>query len=341
MASTVVPIICYDLPTISQFFRSCALAIATQQSIQFRWTTYRDRSVINAVYATMFWKEPPGTVDIQTGTVQEIESKTDELHQRYLLTWVRKLSTEGPGSAYSYASDMGRLRIVANEATQLAFREAISMNSALAGETQEAIVWLAGIKLSAQVGVAAMGAGASLAFLGVAAAGGVAGAGTSVLGLQAGAGGLGFAALGTANSVSFSLIRTWEQGLMAKIAAVSLDTAKATIAEGGGAIAGGALKRALDGSAKSAHIIKSAEAEITRYSARLAQEGLRKKAARKATDIVARRTAQVASQEAAQRGFADAARKAAGIGRTIPVVFAAWDIWDAVSDYRTTVAGER
>jgi hypothetical protein len=333
---------CYDLPTISRFFRSCALVIATQQTTQLQWKTYRDSSVINAVYTVLFWKGPPGFAEVKTGNTREIEKKTDELHQQYLMTWVRKICTEGPAGAHTYVNEMGKLKEYARDATQSVFREASSINSAVIGETQHAITNLAQIKLGAQVGVALIGVVAGVAFVSAAAAGSAAaGAGTSILGLQAGTTGLGFAVAGTGNAMTHSLIKTWEQGPSAKLVAVSMDAGKAVASEGGGAIAGGVLVRALAGSAKTAQIIKSAEGEIAKYSARLAQEGLRKKAAAKATNIVAQRTAQVTAQQAAQHGFQATAGRAAAVGMFLPVVFAAWDIWDAVSDYRNTMAANR
>ncbi len=342
MATAAVPVVCYDLPTISRFFRSCALAIATQQTTQLQWKTYRDSSVINAVYTVLFWKEPPGFAEVKTGTTQEIEKKTDELHQQFLLTWVRKVCTEGPAKAHTYVTEMGKLKEYARDATMSVFREASSINSAVIGETQQAITNLARIKLGAQVGVALIGAVAGVAFVGAAMAGGAAaGAGTTILGLQAGTTGLGFAAVGTGHAMTHNLIKTWEQGPGAKVAAISMDAGKAVVSEGGGAIAGGVLERALAGSAKSAQIIKSAEGEIAKYSARLAQEGLRKKAAAKATNIVAQRTAQVTAQQTAQRGFQATAGRAAAGGMFLPVAFAAWDIWDAVGDYRDTMAANR
>lgn len=340
--ATAVSVMCYDLPTISRFFRSCALAIATQQTTQLQWKTYRDSAVINAVYSVLFWKEPPGFAEVKTGTRQEIEKKTDELHLQFLTTWVRKICTEGPGVAHHYVTEMTKLKEYARDATQAVFREASSINSAVIGETQQAITNLARIKLGAQVGVAVIGAVAGIAFVGAAAAGGAAaGAGTSILGLQAGTTGLGFAAAGTGHAMAHNLIKTWEQGPSAKVAAISMDAGKAVVSEGGGAIAGGVLERALAGSARSAQIMRSAQGDIAKYSARLAQEGLRKKAAAKATNILAQRTAQVATQQAAQRGFQATAGRAVAGGMFIPVVFSAWDIWDAVGDYRDTMAANR
>jgi len=103
---TTVPTVCFDLPAISRFFRSCALTIATQLTTQVQWTTYRDSKVLNAIYTVLFWKEPPGIVEINTATASELDRKTDELHQQFLTAWVRKLATEGPYAAAKYVESI-------------------------------------------------------------------------------------------------------------------------------------------------------------------------------------------------------------------------------------------
>lgn len=326
--------ICYDLPTISRFFRSCALTIATEQTTSMQWVTYRDSSVLNAIYTVMFWKEPPGLAEVNTGSREAVERKTDELHERYLLAWIGKLALAGPGAAQHYVNEMVLLREQAKQSVQELFRGVSGINADVLGETRQAISYLANIKLGAQVGVAAIGAVAGLALVG-------AGAGASVLTLQLGASASGFAAVGGGNAYAHSLIKNWEGGMAAQVVGISSETGKIAVSEGAGELSKRALDRALQGSAQSAHIILSAEGEIAKYSARLSQEGLRKAAAAKANDIVARRTAHVQAQTAANAAFQTTAKVATRVGQTVPVVFAALDIWDAVADYRTTMAGNR
>ena len=335
---TTVPTVCFDLPAISRFFRSCALTIATQLTTQVQWTTYRDSKVLNAIYTVLFWKEPPGIVEINTATASELDRKTDELHQQFLTAWVRKLATEGPYAAAKYVESMGRLRESSRQAVQDLFREVGSVNEQVMGETQQAISNLAKIKLGAQLGVAAIGGVAGVAFVGTAAVGT---AGLSILGVQAGATTTGFAVVGAANSITHSLIKTWEDSTRAKVVGVSIESGKIALSEFGGTVAGKSLERALQGSARSAAIIRSAQGEIAKYSARLAQDGLKKSATAKATNIVTARTAQVAAQNTAQQGFQQTARIATGVGRSIPVIFAALDAWDAVADYRETMNANR
>lgn len=337
MAAPGLPIMCYDFPTISRYFRSCAVVMALQQTTHIEWTTYRDSKVLNAVYAALFWKEPPGFAEVRMGTQADIERRTDDLHERFVMAWVRKLTTEGPASAMRYVAEIGALKEYARKALDELYREIGAINQAVIGETQRGINNLAAIKLTAQVGVAVIGAAAGLAFVGAAAAGTAGGAGMTILGLNAGAGGLAFGGVGLANSVSHSLIKSWEGGAGAKVAGVAFEVGKAGAGEVGSSIAGNVLDKSLQGGAKSTQIILSARGEIEKQAARLAQEGLKKKAQEKAVSIITQRAAQIQVQKTAQAGFQSAAINAARMGRIIPVAFAAWDIWDAVSDYRETV----
>lgn len=339
MAAQSLPVVCYDLPTISRFFRSCAVVMAMQQTTHIEWTTYRDSKVLNAIYATLFWKEPPGFAQARMGTQADIDRRTNEMHERFLMTWVKKLTTDGPAAATRYVSDMAGLKDYARKALDELYREIGAINEAVIGETQRGINNLAAIKLGAQVGVAVIGAAAGLAFVGAAAAGTATagGVGLTILGLDAGAGGLAFAGVGAANSISHSVVKTWEGGTGAKVAGVAWEVGKAGTGEVGSTIAGNVLDKSLQGGAKSAQIILSARGEIEKQAARLAQAGLKKKAQQKAVNIITQRAAQIQVQKTAQAGFQSAAINAARMGRIIPVAFAAWDIWDAVSDYRETV----
>lgn len=343
MTPTDIPVMCYDLHAISRFFRSCALAMAVQQTTKMQWETYRDSSVLNAVYTVMFWKEPPGQVEVKTGTKTEIDRKTDQYHEEFLLIWLRKLFVEGPIAAHEYVRRMERVRGFARDAVQDIFIDAGSINDEVIGQTSEAISRLAKIKLASQVGVAVIGAVTGVGFVAAAAGGtaagaGAAGAGLTILGLEAGAGATAFAVAGTAHSVTHSVIKNWEGGNRAQIAGISTEIGKSTASEVGGNIAGKSLENALKGTLKSQNIIKSAEGEIRKQTQRLAQEGLKKRAKRKATNIVAQRTAQVTAQKGAIEQFGKQATNAARVGKAIPVVFAALDIWDAFGDYRDTMA---
>jgi hypothetical protein len=218
------------------------------------------------------------------------------------------------------------------------FRDAAEIRAEVLGETQRAIENLALIKLGSQIGVALIGGIAGIAFVGAAVGGGsTAGAGLSILGLQAGGTAGGFEMVGLANSVATSVIKHWEGGVSAQVSGVSLEGVKASASHFSGDLALHSLDKAREGSVRAQHIIESAKGEIRKQSKRLAEEGLRKKSALKATNILTRARGQVAAQTAAMERFGKTAMYSTRVARIIPVVFAAWDIWDAVDDYRETI----
>ncbi|QQS14454.1 MAG: hypothetical protein IPK81_09995 [Rhodospirillales bacterium] len=119
------------------------------------------------------------------------------------------------------------------------------------------------------------------------------------------------------------------------------DTAKYIASEGAGNIAALQAFRALEGVGRSDQILRSLQGEIEKQSAKLAQEGLKRSAARRAGNRLATAQTQAAPRTAEQAGFRQTARVAGAAMRGIPVVFAAWDILDAITDYNDTVAGAR
>jgi hypothetical protein len=340
--------VCYDLQAISRFFRSCALVIASQQSLKIEWETYRDSKVINAIYTVFFWKEPPGIAVVREGSPEKVERLTNELHERYLLAWVRKLCEQGPGAAQGYVTVMSQLRDMARKEIQNFYRNASDINNDVIGETQQGINNLAAIKLGAQVGVAAIGAVVGVGLVVPALVGGtaVAGGGLTILGLQTGAGGTAFALTGAAHSITHSVIKNWEAGADAQVAAivntdVGTEVAKASVSEAAGRATGRVLDKALAGSAKAQSAIRSAQGEINKQSARLAQQTLTRKGAEKATRRIAGDTARITARTAELARHNRMANVARAGGVAIPIVFAAWDVIDAYSDYQATVAANR
>ena len=164
-----VPIVCYDLNAIDRFFRSVALSMALDKHSTTVWQTYRDSTVLNTIYAVLFWKEPPGTAEVRVSDRAAIERSADELHHRFLMAWTRKLIEGGPAAANQYAADMATLKETARRNLQETYAGAQEINTAVISETRDAIRSLATIRLGASVGVAVIGAAAGLAVAGAAA----------------------------------------------------------------------------------------------------------------------------------------------------------------------------
>ncbi len=333
MQATATSLICYDLAAVSRFFRSVALAAALQRYTTIEWVNYQDSRVLNAVYTVLFWKGPPGTAEIQTADSDVIQRATDEMHERFLIAWINRLASDGPAAANTYVMQMAQLRDSARAALDDLFRDATQINNEVLSQTRDAIVALARIRLAATVGVAVIGAAAGIAFV----AAGAGATGVTVFGLEAGTGAAQFGATGFGYSAINTVIKTWEQAPEAKIGAIAVDTGKYAGNEIGGHASSHYIGAALAQSQRSTQIIKSAEGQIRKMSARLAQEGLRKKQIRKATSILAASEAQAARETANLAKAGQMAKVATGAAKGIPVVFAAWDILDAIGDYNATL----
>jgi hypothetical protein len=291
--------------------------MAFQQHTQQEWVVQRDSSVINALYSVLFWKEPPGVVEVRQSSRPRIEATTDQFHERFLMAWLRKLNEQGPVAANAYVMEMLRIRDHAREAVQELMRDANQINQMVAGELKEAITNLARIKLAGTVGVAVLGATGAIV---------LAPAGAMICGGVS----LGY-------SSSCSLIKTWEQGGSAKAVGISVEGSKALGSEVLGRVAGAGEIKALAHQSRAQQIIRSCEGEIRKFSQRLTQEGLRKAQLAKARNIVGRATTQVAGQQQVLKQATRLGQVAGAAKVGVPLVFAAWDIWEGFSDYNETM----
>jgi hypothetical protein len=308
------PAICYDLQTVSQFYRSVALSVAMQRHTRTQWVEYRDSSVLNAIYGLMCWKVAPGSVEVVQSTAK-IDATTGELHEQYLNAWLRKLMQQGPMVANHHATQMGRLRDDARGFVQEAIRDATELNREIVGETSAAIKKLALIRLGGTVGVAVIGATGAIVLTGAGAA------------LVSG--------VGLAYSVTGSIIKTWEQGGTAS--AVAIDVGKAGADAGLGKFAEAKRIKALADQTKAQHVIRSAQGQIRKQSERLLQEGLRKRQASKATSILRGSKAQLARQQGVLARAGQMAKAASVAAKAVPLVFAAMDVWGAWTEYDETI----
>jgi hypothetical protein len=328
-----ISVVCYDLPTVSRFFRSVALAVAMQQHTSIQWQTYRGSAVLNTIYAVMFWKEPPGWVEVQTGTRSAVERTTDQLHERFLLAWIAKVVEKGPVAGNAYVEQMVKVRQTARLGLMQVFHDAAEVNAEVLHQTNDAIAKLAAIRLGATVGVAVIGGAVGVLAVGAGAAG------VSILGIEAGASAGVFGGVGLAFSTATSVIKNWDEGGKAQVVGIATEVGKYAVSETGGKAAEHRLVAALAQQGKSAQIIKSAEGVIRKFSERLASTAFGQKAKAKAAQRVTQSAAQIASEAAKAGKAASAARIAMAAGRSIPVVFAALDIYGAIQDYQETVGG--
>ena len=161
MSPQPIPAVCYDLFAVSKFCHSVALAVAFQQHTRIEWVEHRDSSVINAIYTAMFWKEPPGVVEVRQASRAQIDRTAHEFHVRYVTAWLQKLHEQGPLAANAYIQHLQTLRENARQAVLEVFQDASQVNQMVAGELKDAIINLARIRLAGSVGVAGGAGGRS------------------------------------------------------------------------------------------------------------------------------------------------------------------------------------
>lgn len=325
---------CYDLVRVAKFLRSVALAIAIQRNSQMKWVAYRDSMVLNAIYTVLFWKEQPGTFEVEQNR-QVIEADADILFEEYLNRWFEILHEQGPAAVNAWVGELGIARQHAMQATESMLRDAASVNLQVADELRDGIVALSRIKLAATVGVAVVGAVGGIAALLVSAGstGGLAAAATA----HAGAGSGMFAATNFGYSVTTSVISTWEDMPKATIAGIGYESFKAGLGQASDAMSESLIERTILSGARAQQIIRSAEGVLAKFQEKLLIKGLQRASRRKAHSMIQQSTGQIAAQGALKAESEMLKTAGTALGSTASVIFAAWDIIDGIRDYNETM----
>jgi hypothetical protein len=331
MAVKQVTVVCYDLNAISGFFRSAAVVMSLQQHTSLRWLSDDDDGLIEQIFSAVFGR----TAYVGQDSHEAIERTTDLLHGSFLLTWVDVLHTKGPTAANDFVTEVAIRRARANQQLHDVFHNVASTNDARLEDAKDVVRTLAAIKLGATIGVTVIALTVAIV-----ATGGAAG-GIVILGMEAGASPAVFGGLAAGYSITSAVIKDWEKGPAAQAVAVSRESSKAAAGEGLGEAAKHGLEKALAKQGKAEQIISSAEGQIRKYSQRLAQNGLRVGQQRKATNIIGQSRNQIAKQTSIVADAAKTARLARIAGKGIPVIFAAWDVFDAFQEYNETMEQAR
>jgi hypothetical protein len=301
---------CLDLRRSALLVWSCARARALQQQTQLEWQPYRDSKVLNAIYSVLFWKEGPGTVEIRQDQAK-VNRLTMQFFDQTFDSFLDK-STHGPVALTHYVQGLVNIRAFALRSVQEMFREAASINSEIAGETRKTIETLAQIKLASALVLT--GTGCYLALSGA----------SIVLVAQAGLVKLG-------SDVTGEVIKSHDH-IDENVKGVAYQLGKFGAEKGSDKLAEHAGHLGEHGLKEYGGKLVSAEQRIERYSAALASKikaGKRAKAAGRLNNAVA-------DQAIAQGGLKTASKtlKAAKFaGKGIPLVFAAWDVIDAMKEY--------
>jgi len=334
MVPFVVPTACYNLATVSSFYRIAAQAVAINLTTRIEWVEDRESAFLNALYAVFFWKGQPGLAELRSGKPEDVEKVTNQWHEKFLSHWIEKLVTHGPVDAMKYYNAIVAIQDMALKDAADMRRAVSEINDAAIAETNRTIRMLAGARLAGRLGVVAMDVVGSKI------------PGPLGWGLRGGA---------VAGNVIFATINSWEGSDMAKVVAidpgvdrsaggVALDAVASRIEGRAGGIRSAALERA----EAAERIIRNAQASIERYAQQLAsrirgEAVVRGKSKRWATSMALRQE-EIAAQTAAR----DAALRTAQIAKatedfahtassSISFVFAATDVMEAIHEYNATV----
>lgn len=330
--------IAYDYADIEQFFRSCALAICLQRSVQVKWVPYKDSKILNAM-AWVFRAGEPGTASVDIATGAELAGDVEKMTCEFVLSWLKILHEQGPDAAHRYVEKIGRLRSVSYQSIEETFNDVIDINRNITRQLSQSLKRCAQIKLGAGIGLALLSGGA-----GVLVAGGATGATGVGMGMTLGGGaspGLALMGVGLSNSFAMSVAKSYEGGHGAKAVAIDMSSSagKALASEGMGQVTSKAAQSAGQTVAKETLARGRAEAQIKYYSQRL---GRRSVTAKQYAKNSKRLTAAKGQAHSAGQKIAEASRMrtaAQTLGKAVPVVFAAWDIYDSGVDYQEAVKG--
>jgi hypothetical protein len=328
---SAIPVVIIDLDTMVRFIRSVAMMRALAESASMEWKTYDDSLFLNIVYGLLPWKEKPGYVDTQIASGKKLQERFAVHSEKFVDTWIQR-AAESPSGMFNYLEHLAKLRQLDQSNLDSLFHEARAINQQVEQQLNQSIRTFAIIKLTATIAVAVLSAGGAIA----AATGAVAlpigiGGGTIALGGSATA----FGGLSTGFSITCSVIKEWNNVPQAKVIAVSKDVGKYVGGEILDKTADHMLKQAAASQSLHQKLLEKASRQIDHYSRMIAQTA-RDRVKRNATKKLAEKAVQ---KQTAQQGLKEAAQ-VSKIGQAVktgsPILFAAWDIWDGITDYAET-----
>jgi hypothetical protein len=324
------PVLCLDVIDTAHFLWTVAYARALQQTTQLVWVPYRDSSVLNGIYAVMgkFGYGAPGTVEVSTNQIR-LEQLTDQFFDSTIDAFFNKATdATHPMHLGKWMDGLVETRRYSLEAVQSVFADATDINREIMTTTATGIKRLAAIHLASTVALSAMSCGIGLAGSGVAI--------TVSGGIQTGYG------------IAGEVIKGWEKADRAKAISIGLakEGGKKVLEEG----ADKAAETGLEASTKWAIAyrpkILAAMRKIDKYSAEVAQK-VRTTAGRptpgKKLVIASRRLETATAEKAVALGGARTAirvtKTVRALGKAIPIIFAVWDVVEALQDYHEETEG--
>jgi hypothetical protein len=313
---------CFDLVDTLHFLWSVGQARAVQEQTKLVWQPYRDSSVLNAIYTVFRSYGEPGTVEVtqNSARIAELTDKYfDELIDKFLL---RAVDHSHPLSLARWMELQRDIRDSALQSVAEIFRDAAEINTEIVDGTKKGIQRLAKIHLISTIALTGMSCAIGIGWVGALSRAELLVAGGTKVGY----------------GVAAEIIKDWGHHSGANAIAI-------------GAVKGGTKELVQYGAEKGVHHtaekgveastawalkylpkLRAANAKVLHYSEQVG----RKLGSRKHNIAVRRLAAAEAKSTALHSGARNAIRtvQAAKLARqSVPLVFAAYDIYEAFKDY--------
>jgi hypothetical protein len=129
-----------------------------QQHTQIEWKPNRDSATLNRIYSLLVWKEGPGTVEV-TQDRRKITAATHQLFNHMFDQFLLKSFTSGPVALFQYMNHLMAMRAEALQSIENTLQSAVSINNEIAGEARIAVRNLAAVKLHCAIALAGYACG--------------------------------------------------------------------------------------------------------------------------------------------------------------------------------------
>lgn len=340
-----IPIGVVDLPAVIDFLHRVAVLRAISESTQAEWQSYKDSKALNVLYGVfgMVGKVGPGAMTVTTASPQMVRERASQIFLDSFKSFLRALE-QGPEMLAKFM--LGREKVRANDAERLEslFREVAQVNKMVDGQLASAARTFAAVQLAGTVSIALLSGGIALQVVAAQLAGtSLVVSELSLFSLAVGHGkaaSIFLGAIPTGYGVATSLIKDWD----------SMSTARLLAFVGMKEVAKKGTEAGLSSTAQTTVVNAALDMELHGKALKDSRKALdvqRTRMARKirTSPTAARKLAERRARvEAAERGVQGAVRSGVGgrlLGHSIPVVFAAWDIFEGIKDFNEVVDATR
>jgi hypothetical protein len=322
MSAAPIRIVALDLSRLISFLNSVAYAQAALNHTKTLWRpdqSFSQSKAFSAIYSALGYTSP-GTVEVtqDVGLIERDRARL--LHQHWHAALLKM--AHGPPSLFTYLKAMEDVKDYATQSTRGTFRDAARINSEIAGETHKAIERLAKIRLASTLIILPTAVGVGI---------GATAAGAVGLAFQLGL-------VSTSYQVIGSFARSVQEAHSAR--AIAVNTGK-PIAEYAAdksyeAVEEAAKKAAENRLEKASVIIAGAKREIGQLSGELGRKISTSKIA-KISRKIERNAAELRVATTRSRIITDGMKSMKDAGAVLQLVFLAYDLHEAVEEYRKDI----